>query len=132
MMDFTTRPVRSSLILTTSYVAGTIIDTTAQAMKFNQLILNCDFTKGSLTSLEIKLEYSNDGTTYRQLATQGVSGGTITLTPVEYSMVCSSLGATQSFVLEVPIKYRYIKASFKGTGTVTSSLLAVDAILGEV
>ena len=132
MMDFTTRPVRSSAILTNSYVAGTVIDLSQASMKFNQLILNCDFTKGSLTSLKIKIEYSNDGTTYRQLATQGVSSGTITLTPAEFVMICSALGATQSFVLEIPIKYRYIKVSFLGVDTVTNSLLAVDAILGEV
>lgn len=123
--------VRSAAILTNSYVAGTIIGPDSKTLQYNQLCLECDFTKGSLTSLEIKIEYSNDGVTYRQLANELIEDGVTTLTPAEYTMLCSTLGATQNFVIERPLRYSYIKISAKGTGTVTDSSLTIKAILSS-
>jgi len=51
--EYIGKSVRSAAILTTSYVAGTVIK---DVEKFNQLIIYIDFTKGSLTSLELKVE----------------------------------------------------------------------------
>lgn len=123
--------VRSAAILTTSYVAGTVIGPDVKAIQYNQMCIECDFAKGSLTSLEIKVEYSSDGVTYRQLTNSAVSGGTTTLTPAEFTMVCSTLGETQGFPIEIPIRYNYIKISAKGTGTATNSSLAMGVILSS-
>lgn len=55
MRDFTTQSVRSLAILTGSYVAGTVLENVSRQ---NQLVLECDFTIGSLTNCEIKVEFS--------------------------------------------------------------------------
>ena len=123
-------PVRSSAILTGSYVAGTVIGGPSSPINVgmrNQLNLLVGFTIGSLTSAQIKVEYSHDGTTYYQETFESISGTTATLVNGEYS-----IAATGNYVISIPIKASYIKISSKGTGTATSSLLVIDAVVGTV
>ncbi len=123
--------VRSAAILTTSYVAGTVIGPDYEGAvipsEANQLIVYTSFTIGSLTSGELKVEFSNDGTTYYQQTFTSVSGGTSTASLGNYTWT-----ATGNYRFEIPIKDNYIKISVKGTGTVTSSSMTVDAIIGIV
>jgi len=116
--------VRASLILTTGYVAGTVIE---NVMDANQLIIYVDFTKGSLTTAEIKVEFSSDNTNFYQESSSSVTTGTDTNTLLEHQ-----IGATGKYRIAIPIKDRYVKISVKGTGTVTNSLMAVRAIIGAV
>lgn len=124
MKDFTVASVRSAAILTTSYVAGTVVDTQGD---YNQAIINVAFTIGSLTSAQLKIEFSNDGTNYYQETNASVSAGTTTETLAEHTWA-----ATGNYRIPVPVLDRYIKISVKGTGTVTSSSCAVDVNLGRV
>lgn len=123
--------VRSSAILTTSYVAGTVLGPAHNLDAHNQVNLLINFTIGSLTSLEIKIEFSNDGDvtspTYGQETFQVISGGTSTET-----LGIHQYTASGTYVLSIPVKWRYMKISAKGTGTVTGSLLDITAILGDV
>ena len=120
--NFLTIPIRSSAILTNSYVAATVID---NAYQYNQLVVAYKWTKGSLSSLEIKVEFAlDDGTVYYQEQNVSIATGTSTLTANEYS----TTGAGNGFI-NIPISCRYIKVSAKGTGTVTESLLELKAIL---
>ena len=121
--DYKTAIVRASAILTTSYVAGTVID---DVERFNQLMIYWAFTKGSLTSLEIKVEFSDDGVTYYQEISESVSSGVATMS-AEYHQITPS--GNQNGVLLIPIKCSKIKISAKGTGTVTSSALVIDAVV---
>lgn len=120
--DYVIKNVRSAAILTTSYVAGTVLDSTHE---YNQLILLVDFTIGSLTSLEVKVEFSPDGTAYYQETFQAVSAGTAT-----ESLGAHTMTATGKYRITIPIMDKYIKISAKGTGTVTSSSATIDALLG--
>lgn len=122
MIDYISKTVRDAAILTNSYVAGTVL---SETNVYNQLILLVDFTIGSLTSLQIKVETSNDGTTYYQETALSTSGGTTTATVNEYSF-----SATGKYRIPIEINDRYIKISAKGTGTVTSSSCAITASLG--
>ena len=120
--------VRSSAILTGSYVAGTVIGTLSAFSRTelnNQLLLYISFTKGSLTSAEVKIEYSADATTYYQETYSAISGATSTDTIGEHTMT-----ATGNYRLAIPIKDRFIKVSAKGTGTTTNSLMAILAVIG--
>lgn len=123
------KTVRASAILTTDYVAGTVlwVDTEAYPDRFpkNQIVIDVAFTLGSLDYGLIKLEFSHDGTTYFQEVTEGVSGGVITDTLAE-----RKLPATGNYSIPVPIKAQYVKISAKGSGTVTNSLMAINATLG--
>ena len=116
--------VRDSAILTNSYVAGTIIK---GAESFNQLDIQLKFTKGSLTTGELKVEFSTDsGVSYTQDTNSSISTGTTTLSLNEYQV-----GATGNYRISVPITASWIKISVKGTGTATDSLAAVVAILNR-
>lgn len=129
-LDYVVQNIREAAILTGSYVAGTVIgldsDVTTQAQLANECVLLVDFTKGSLTSCEIKIEFSTDNTTFYKLPyvnapTSGVS------TVEAYTL---QLTASDKLWIPFPVKARYIKVSAKGTGTVTSSSLTLDVILG--
>jgi len=128
MQDYNIQDVRTAAILTTGYVAGTVLDfnNTNPALR-NQLNILASFTIGSLTSAQIKVEYSNDGTTYYQDTFEAISGTTSTLSLGEYS-----IAGTGNYVIQIPIKAAYIKISAKGTGTVTSSSMAIKAVVGVV
>lgn len=56
MNKYLKKAIRVAAILTTSYVAGTIIK---DVHEMNQLIINWGFTKGSLTSAELKIEFTD-------------------------------------------------------------------------
>ena len=129
-------PVRDAAILTTSYVVGNIIgsyqgaDTRivgGVALK-NQLILYVDFTKGSLTTAEILVEFNNDltdanGWYQETLDVAGTpSGGSVTMGE---NLMTRQLSATGKYRISIPIKDQFIRVSVKGTGTVTSSSMKV-------
>lgn len=126
--DYMIYPIRAAAILTSGYVAGTVLNyTNANPALRNQLNLLATFTIGSLTDAQIKVEYSHDGTNYFQDTFEAISGGVSTL-----SLGVYKLGATGSYVISVPIKFSYIKVSAIGTGTATDSSLAIDGIVGTV
>lgn len=201
MIDIQTTDVRTSAILTTSYVAGTILES---RQSHNQIIVDIDFTIGSLTSAEVKIDYANDkkisvaydnqaanftvgdevigrttkakgiiesdtdgGTTgtlvltnvkgtfkdnemiidsageaggeaqingtptdvssWKQETFTAISGGTGTMTVGERTMA-----ATGQYKIETPFLAPRVRISAKGTGTVTSSLMAIVASTGRV
>ena len=126
--DYSRKIIRTDTILTNSYVACTTvgIDDNNLHLK-NQLVLLLKITKGSLTSFQFKIEFSDDNTNWYQESSGVASGGTVTETPVEHSI---TLSADQNIRVALPIKDKYVKVSVKGTGTVTSSSLQVVAVVG--
>ncbi len=127
-LSYAFRAVRASTVLTGSYVAGTVLGPLGKGQRTdpvdnNQLNLYVSFTIGSLTSAEIKVEFSDDGTTYYQETASAISSGTST-----DSVLAHTVTATGNYRIPIAIADRYIKVSAKGTGTVTNSLLQIDAI----
>ncbi len=91
----------------------------------DMIVLECLYTEGSLTSLEIKVEFSYDGTNYGQEQNASTSGGTTTLTPNEFTTT-----TTGNFHVTIPKNGAgYMKVYAKGTGTTTNSSLAINAYL---
>lgn len=125
MTDFIVRPVRSAAILTNSYVAGDVLE---GCEKYNALSLLIDFTKGSLTDAQIKVEVSADGTNYYTMLADSVSAGVNTVAGLVYKLTVNTAGSTTPLA----INNKYIKISAIGTGTVTSSSLAIKAVLGKI
>ena len=126
--DYVQRTVRAAAVLTDTYVAGTVLDATHE---YNQLILLVSFTKASSTSMEWKVEFSPDGTNYYQESAEAISAGTATNRELEHTIVSANQSAAaQLYRFAIPITDRYIKVSVKATGTVTSTSVAVSAILG--
>ena len=107
--------VRSSSVLTGSYVAGTTFSMDAH----NALGLEVTYTKGSTdTALLMKVEVSNDGgTTYAQEITETISGGTLNCAAAERSWTSSG---TYS-ILITPLRARLVKVSSMASGTATGT-----------
>jgi hypothetical protein len=127
MNDYKLIDIRTAAILTNAYVAGTLISPANMAYTIaqNELLLYIDFTLGSLTDAQIKIEFSNDGITYFQECSGLVSAGVET-----DSLLVHKLTGTGKFRIPVQIKDRFIKISVIGTGTVTSSSMAIKAVMG--
>lgn len=124
---YQSKQIRSSAILTWSYVAATVMwhDDNNAASELNQFECLVDFTIWSLTTLEIKIEFSDDWITYFQETASSISWGTATMTALEYSFAASG-----NLIIASPFKARYVKVSAKWTWTATGSTLALTWILG--
>lgn len=126
--------IRGAAILTTSYVASTILGkNTPQStcLGYNQLVLYVTYDPGSSDSIQIKIEFGDTetGTFYQQIGT-AYSSGTTTSVVNEYSF--ADTGAKTTFRIAIPIADRFIKVSAKCTGTATSSSCTIDATLTNV
>ena len=122
---YQSKTLREAAILTTSYVVASADEfLPADVMSADQVVVFLDFTIGSLTTLEVKIEYSNDGTNWYQETFGSVSGGTNTL-----SAGVNSAAATGVYTIMSDIAGKYVRVSAKGTGTVTSSSLKIEAAL---
>lgn len=127
--------IRAAAILTTSYVAATVIGasdssisgtTSVGVREHNYLLLDVDFTIGSLTDLRIKVEGADtENGTYRQLTTLTTSGAVSTVNADELKYT-----ATGNYATIITIAHPFIRVSAKGTGTVTSSSLTINARTG--
>jgi hypothetical protein len=122
MQDYSLLPVRTSAILTNSYVAGTVI---GPVYNQNQLILLVTLTYGTLTDARIKIEFSPDGTNYYQETFSAISSGTSTDTLGEHKLLAGG-----NYRIALSIKDKYIKVSALGTGVVVASAMGIDAIVG--
>lgn len=125
--------IRSSAIVTNSYVAGTIIqaNTSGDIFDKSQLLLLVNVTLGSLTTADIKVEFSPDGTNYYQETYDAIGTATASAVTITESLIQRSFAASGSYRIAIPILDAFIRISTKGTGTVTSSLVAITAIVGN-
>lgn len=124
MFNFVPKSIRDAAILTTSYVASSTIEDVG---KYNELNVYCYYTKGSLTSLEVKVETSLDGTNWVQETNVDVSGATGTMTLGAYTTT-----ADGNFKISIPISTIFAKVRAKGTGDVGGSSLEMVSFLHTV
>ena len=122
--------IRAAAILTTSYVASSSV----QTFDCTQGMLLYDFTIGSLTSCEIKIQVSNDNTNWYDMPFDNTSG--VTPSGGEYvaqeTSYVRQLKETASRYIPFGIKAHYVRAMAKGTGTVTSSSLRLQFVAGAI
>lgn len=114
--------VRAAAILTTGEVNATSVQT-LNASQCNVLI---DFTKGSLTSVEIRAYWSPDDNDYYQESFGAISGGDDTI-----SLGKHTISATGKYRLPIQCEDNWLRLSVKGIGTVTSSSAQVMVQLGN-
>ena len=108
-LEYSRQEVRASLIMTTSYVVANLTDpentdNLKDISDLNQIIVIPKLTFGSLTSAEVKIEFSSDGTNWYQETSSAVSSGTVTESLAEHTF-----GATGNYRIAVPVKDRYTK-----------------------
>lgn len=126
-LQYTSRQIRTGAILTTSYVSADVLglDDNNTAQTLNQSVLLIDLTIWSLTSMELKIEYSDDNINFYQQSFIDISWGTATVSEWEYTFTASG-----TYEISNPFKARFFKASVKWTWTVTGSSCAVKGIIG--
>lgn len=132
--------IRSAAILTTSYVASSTVD----VGNCNELVLFVDFTKGSLTTAELKFQFSplnnptntqatpSSDTGWYDYPISNTAVGTTSadefLAPLR--VYVQQLDATCAKAFPLPAKARKFRVLAKGTGTVTSSSMTIACITG--
>lgn len=126
MLDYIHKNIRESAVLTNDYVSEVAFSPldNSPALK-NQIIFYIDFTKGSLTSAEIKIEFSHNGQDWYQETISSLTSGVDTLTNY-----IRQITADGKYRVAVPIKDSQVRISVKGTGTVTGSEMSIIGILG--
>lgn len=125
--------VRSAAILTNAAVAGTVIGGTTESSNLfynNQLIILTNFTIGSLTNVILTVEFSPDGTNWYQETYEDVAAATGISTVRAKTHLIAESGKRQ--LQPITICDAYIRISATGTGTVTTSSLAIEAIIGKL
>lgn len=121
--------IRAAAILTTSYVASTDVN----AGNGNQAVVGINFTKGSLTSAQIKFQYSRDnGATWLDYTISDTANGTTSsnefIAPLRVWV--HQLDTTCDVEIPVPLKANRFRVLVKGTGTVTSSSMTITCLVG--
>lgn len=125
--DYKSITIRESAILTGSYVAGEVLSAPDFKMNLlNQVVLYVDFTIGSLTSAEIIVEFSDDGTNYYQETLEDVPSSGISDADVYIRRIKQS----GSYRFAIPIKDRFVRVSAIGNGTATGSSMSIIGIVG--
>ena len=125
--------LRSSAVLTGSYVASSVIGADllepGEVAICDELALFLAFTIGSLTSCEIKVEFSDDGINWRQetIEAPGAPSGGIIISSTYLNV--HQLTGTGNFKLIIPYACSYLRVSAQGTGTATNSLLGITAVV---
>ena len=111
--------------ITVAHSTAATIDmpTLANMTEYNTIGLEVDFTKGSATTIELKIEVSTDGLNYYQQIAEATSSGTVTVTLAERQWGASG---TYSFLI-TPIRAKYWRVSVKGSGTLTNSSATILA-----
>ena len=125
-LQYTAKTIRGAAILTASYVAWTVIwqDDNNRIQELNQSVLYIDVTLWSLTSVELKLEYSDDGVNYYQQTFIDISGWTASASLAEYTFT-----ADGGYIIANPFKSKYLRVSAKGSWTVTGSSCAIKGVI---
>lgn len=117
--------IRDAAILTTSYVAHDVVTPANKGNLQNQLVLYLEWTKGTATSLDVKLEFSHDNDTWFQEDFNTPASGVAAMLFGSYNFT-----ETGNHRLTTSIKDNYIRVSVKGVGTVSDTELAIYAVVG--
>lgn len=125
-------PVRTALITTNSFVAGTVIgDANEPLREHQQLILYVTIVFGSLDTVVLQLESSSDNSLFGietdSTTTTTTALNTLLTTPAIRSFDKAIGDGTYEIAVPIAGK-RFVRVSTKGTGTVTSSSVAIRAV----
>lgn len=126
--------IAANTTLTSSFVPGTLISTD----EGNALCLDFIYIKGDETSIQIKVEGTNEinassASNWYQQVTSTASGGTVTIAPASYSMTAASAAATQKFTILVnPVKGTAFRVSVQCTGGSVVGSISCQAYMGWV
>ena len=113
---------RTAAILTNSYVGSSEV-----AVKGRRwLVVHMEFTKGSLTDCQIKLQYSDDrGTSWNDSLVRGAYTTGVYTPELDIALLDATI--TGGLLWDVS-GYDVVRLAAVGTGTLTSSSLALSTL----
>lgn len=122
-------------ILSGEWTDGTAILSTGtedneyiDAKDCNKLVLYLDATLANLTSIDVKIFFSDDGLTWRQRTSEALVGGVNTL-----AVYYESMAASGHYRLPISIMDRYVKIQVRGQGQdFVGNSLTAKAFVGTV
>lgn len=123
---------RAAAILTTSYVGATSI-ADPYASQANCLV---SMTLGSLTTIEVKAQFSQNDSTWfdeleRQSPTVTAASGIDQSIGLAYPKIYQ-FNDSADVLISTPLLGRYFRLAIKGTGTVTSSSATIRCVVGAL
>ena len=115
--------IRAAAILTTSYVAATVVDVSAS----NQITLKIRFTIGSADSCQIKMEISEDQSLWEEQAYYYMSGDNAVYTayPIQLESSCN-------IFIPIPVATTYVRFSARAVTDATGTSLALRVAKAKV
>ena len=121
-------PIRDPLVMTTSDVRTLPFS----SQLGTQAVFSVSITLGSATNCVMNVEFSNDKSTWFTEAIQVNSSGTVSGAEWQAPVYKNShvFVANGNYSVAVPVKARWCSATIRGTGTMTSSLVAVSVQSG--
>lgn len=123
MPELKTTTIRAATILTTSYV----VSATRAVGNKTQLMLLCSFTKGSSDGFQLKVEFSEDNSTWYQETDQSLANSVLTHTVIEHTLV-----ETANYVLCIPILTTFYRVSAKAITDETDTSLSIIEVVGII
>ena len=115
--------VRAAAVLTTGYVASSAFPMGGA----NQLQLLCDFTVGSSSGCQIKVEFSHNNSDWFQESIYELSG-----TDLVHTAVVRRINGTAALVISIPVWAEYYRASSLAVADGTSTSLAISGLRGNL
>ena len=125
----------SAVTLTAAYTGN--VGVTQAVASENQLTLHIGYTMGAAetaNSLEFKVEFSDDDTTWYQETMSTLNSGTDTLVLLEHSFTATQAAATYDyFEFTMPINSKYFRVSLKETGIASNGgTCSVESIVSYI
>lgn len=133
-IDLISKPLRAAAILTTAYVGAlvsSVLSLPQRVQDYNQLIVYVDFTLGSLTTAELKVEFNPAGSADLYQETDETSSVAANVNTHAVNQVIHQMTITGKYRFAFPIAEGDVKISIKGTGTVTSSSAKITVVLAK-
>lgn len=134
-IDLISKVLRPAAILTNSYVGvlvSSVLTAPQRVQDYNQMILLVDFTKGSLTTGELKIEFQPAvGSPDLYQETDETSAVSANVDTKAVNTIIHQFSVTGKYRIAIPINDADVKVSVNGTGTVTSSSFKIVASLGK-
>ena len=115
--------IRAAAALTTSFVASTVYQIDAG----NQLEINGWFTVGSSSGCHIKIEFSENKTTWVQESYTTIINGIVTHTPFVRRIL-----TTGDVKMSIPVLSTWYRVSVKAMTSGTNTSLTLVAVQGNV
>jgi len=117
--------IRAASALTTSYVSSRVINIQGA----NQVQLLVSFTKGNSAGCRLKIEYSEDQTTWYQ---ESMVSEFPSANDVKHTLVTRKIEDTGNYVLSIPVSASFFRVSAQAIMSGDNTSLSILVIMAHI